>query len=517
MNAFFTIIKSDYLQRCRSYSFLITLCISLAIAYTFVPEPDAKYTTVQISNYVGYYNSAWFGYVTAMMTSLFLSLIGFFLINSTISNDVKTKVGQIIATTKIGNFQYLLSKALSNFLVLMTIVFIVFFMSIILFILYNDGYTFEFFQFLKPYVIITIPALSFISILAVVFEVFLGQYSIVQNILFFFLFSIVMTSSKNTNGNFYTDILGSKIVMHQLENEVREKVPTIEDVYTNIGFVFKNKKLSVNKFEFNGMEFPTSFIISRILWMLFGLGLLYISSVFFHRFNVKERINVKKEFKENVSTTVLKTNAINTSSKTEINYGIFSLIKTELLLLLRNGKKWLWLLNFGGMLLLSFIRIDITHTYILPLLWFLQVGRLSQLTTKEISSNVHYFAFASYRPLSRLLTSQILSAIILMLFLASPLLIRYAVSVNFNTFLAIILGAVFIVLLAVTLGIISNSKKLFEVLFFLITYTNINKIPFTDYFGSLSHSNFYLFNLIIGISLLTIVGFTYRRFILKRL
>jgi len=107
MKPFLTIIKSDYLQRTRSYAFLITLCASLAIAYTFVPEPNANYSTIRIADHVGYYNSAWFGYVTAIMTSIFLSLIGFYLVNSGIKKDIETRVGQIIAATPISNFKYL--------------------------------------------------------------------------------------------------------------------------------------------------------------------------------------------------------------------------------------------------------------------------------------------------------------------------------------------------------------------------------------------------------------------------
>ena len=152
MKQFFTIIKSDYLQRVRSYAFLITLCATLAIAYTFVPEPNANYSTIRISDYVGHYNSAWFGYVTAIMTSIFLSLIGFYLVNSSIKTDIKTKIGTITASTKISNFNYLFSKAITNFIVLWTIMFLVFVMSIILFFLYNDGSNFQLFQFIKPFI-----------------------------------------------------------------------------------------------------------------------------------------------------------------------------------------------------------------------------------------------------------------------------------------------------------------------------------------------------------------------------
>jgi len=143
MKLFLTVVYSDFLQRTRSYAFLVTLCISIAIAYTFVPEPNASYSTIRIADHIGYYNAAWFGYVTAIMTSIFLSLFGYYLVNSGIKKDMDTKVGQIIATTPISNVSYLLAKALSNFLLLASIVSVVCIMSIVLFFLYNDGYSFE--------------------------------------------------------------------------------------------------------------------------------------------------------------------------------------------------------------------------------------------------------------------------------------------------------------------------------------------------------------------------------------
>ena len=107
MKSLLTIIKLDYLQRTRNYNFLITLCATLAIAYTFVPEPNANYSTIRISDYVGFYNSAWFGYITAIMTSIFLSLIGFYLVNSGVKNDIDTRVSQLIAASSTKNFNYL--------------------------------------------------------------------------------------------------------------------------------------------------------------------------------------------------------------------------------------------------------------------------------------------------------------------------------------------------------------------------------------------------------------------------
>lgn len=516
MNSFFTIIKSDYLQRTRSYAFLITLCISLAVAYTFVPEPNANYSTIRIGDYIGNYNSAWFGYVTAIMTSLFLSLIGFYLINNSIETDIRTKVGQIIASTKIGNFTYLVSKVLSNFLVLLTILLIIFTMSIVLFFLYNDGYPFEIFQFIKPYVIITIPTLFVIAVLAVVFEVLLGKHSVMQNIGFFCLFCFFIMSANTTKSNFSIDLLGSKIVMHQLEKEVREITKAEKQTNLNIGYVIGNKK-ETERFLFNGMDFPMSFIISRILWILSGIGAIGIITLFFHRFNIKERTPIKKKAEVISQNSLIKDISLARLTAPKINYRILPILKTEIILLYRKGKKWLWVFNAIGIVLLAFVPLSIAHQLIIPVLWFLQVSRLSELTTKEISNRVHYFAFASYKPITRLLVSQILAGIVLLLLLALPLLIRLTITTNTWGAITVILGGVFIVLLATTIGILTQSKKLFEVLFFMVTYANINKIPFLDYFGGLPHGLFYILQLTVSVLVLAFFGFMIRKQQLKRL
>lgn len=515
MTRFFTIVKSDYLQRTRSYAFLITLCISLAVAYTFVPAPNASYSTIRIADHIGYYNSAWFGYVTAIMTSVFLSLVGFYLINSAIKTDIDTKVGQIVAATKITNFNYLCSKVVCNFLVLLTIVLVVFLMSIILFFLYNDGYSFELLQFVKPYLIIVTPTLFFISVVAVVFEVVFRKYSVLQNVGYFFLFSFLMFSTNTSEMQYSLDLFGSKIVIHELEETVKEISSSNEETMTSIGFALGNTN-QVHKFNFNGMDFPMSFIISRLLIILLGIIIIAITSSFFHRFSLKEKVPAKKRAAAILKEETLKEVVLSALPKAQVAYGILPLLKTECLLLFRKGNKWMWILNIVGMILLAILPLKLAHQMVLPILWFLQVSRLSDLATKETTNNVHYFAFTSFRPFRRLLISQVLAGVILMLVLASPLLIRLGLSLNFSDVILVCLGGIFVVLTATLLGLLSKGKKLFEVLFFMVTYANINSIPFADYFGAFEHHKFYAVQFTLVILVIGSVGFLTRKYQLKK-
>lgn len=515
MRNFITIIKSDYLQRTRSYAFLITLCSSLAIAYSFIPAPGANYSTIRIGDYQGFYNASWIGYVTALMTSLFLSLAGFYLVNGTIKDDINSKIGQIIATTRISNFGYLISKTISNFLVLSTIALIIFIMSIILFFLYNTGFSFEILQFIIPYTIITIPSLFFISAIAVIFEVLLGQKSILQNILFFFLFLLLVIHEPADTKDFYTDAFGTKIVTFQMEENVKE-IAQDEDVKNiTIGFILGNIS-ETKQFTFNGINFPIKFVLSRIGWAMLGILILGFVSLFFHRFKVKERLESKKK-KALLKTSIANDIDISKLPKISFSFKIMPLLKTEFLLLIRSGHKWLWILNIVGMLALCFAPLSVAHQMVLPILWFLQVGRWSSLVTKERFFNTHFFTFASYQPIKRLLLSQILSGVLFAFLLASPLLLRYIILLDFMHTASILLGGVFIISFATLTGILTKGKKLFEILFFMITYANINLIPFTDYFGGMHNQYSYLLGAIITIVLLLTISYICRSIELKRI
>ncbi|MGB4774463.1 MAG: hypothetical protein WBP45_04785, partial [Daejeonella sp.] len=440
MPYFSNLIKGDYRQRTRSYAFLVSLAISLYIAYTFVPAPDAGYYTVRVGNFRGDYNSAWIACVTAMLTSTFLSLIGFFLVNNSVKKDIETEVGMIIAATPVSNFKYLLSKTLSNFLVLLSMTTIIFLMSIALFFMRARGYSFEISQYVLPYLLVTLPCLFFISTLAIIAEVFLGRRPVFQYLGFFLVCNLLFTNmqmAKNTEISSLLDPFGVKYVMKGMEEQVKTRYDkNVKGV--SMGFVFGSKN-KPKTFQFEGVQWSAAFIVSRILWMSLGILLVLIASRFFHRFDVKERVRAKKKskFPEIADTaTPYKDIKILSLPPVAAAYGILPFIKTELLMLFRKGSTWFWFLNLLGMLALIFTPISVAHQLVLPVLWFLQVGRWSDLSTKEKTNRIHYFSYASYQPLKRLLSAQLIAGIILALALASPLLLRYLIAGNFLTMLS---------------------------------------------------------------------------------
>lgn len=495
MRYIYNIVKADYLQRTRSYGFLITLAVTVYVAYLFVPPVTAPYTTLNVPGYKAVFNSAWVGSVSAMMSTVMLSFYGFLLVNSGIKKDIETEVGLIIATTSVSNFRYLFSKFLSNFLVLLSIASITFLMSMVMFFVRSSGYPFIFSNFLFPYLVYALPALFVVASLAVVGEVFLGKRSILQFIVYFFLCGLVMANTQGQSPDsvsIFLDPFGlsglTNSVKDQINSEFNENVKQV-----SFGFIFSKPK-PFQTFVWDGMAWKGLFLFSRILWMAFAICLVYFSSFFFHRFDISPRAGKKK--KPSVNEQDRKKLTINPSGINRIlmppvvtDYSILPFLKTELLLLVRKGNKLFWLLITALWLSMFFAPLSISHVYLLPVLWFLQVTRWSDIATKEKTSRVHYFSYASYRPLVRMLPAQMLAGIIFAIILAIPVLLRYLLAQDVFAMLHILNGAILIILSAFCLGILSGGSKLYEILFFLLTYCNINQIPFSDYLGSQEHQN----------------------------
>ncbi|RYF21193.1 MAG: hypothetical protein EOO42_11000 [Flavobacteriales bacterium] len=526
MQYLYTIIKADYLQRTRSYSFLITLAVTLFIAYAFIPAQDAGYTTLSASGYKGAYNSAWVGYVSGIMTTVMLTYYGFLLVNSGIKKDIETEVGLIIATSPISNFRYLLGKQLSNYMVLLTIAGVTFVVSIAMFFFRGVGYPFIWSNFLLPYLFFAVPALFLVSSLAVVGEVFLRKRSVLQFIAYFALCGICMSLINNKSGvepSGFFDPFGLNLITKSVVNHINTLYnEQIQDV--SFGFIFNGQK-SYKIFEWEGLNWTAAFMLSRLLWMGFGVLLIFISAKFFHRFDFRQSTKVsnkKKGIPAVVSVTPVNQHleiSRATLPPIEFDYGIFSFVKTELLLLIRQGNKWLWVFNFGLWVAMCFVPLAIAHAYLLPILLFLQVTRWSELATKENTNRVHYFAFASYQPLQRLLPAQILSGIVLAIALSLPVMVRSVLNGDGIAVINIVNGAALVVLLAVALGIASGGKKLFEILFFFLTYSVLNKVPVTDYLGSLPESKTVFFVMVVlAINLLLLaISVVKRRYEIRHL
>ena len=118
LRSMYHFMRADFLERIRSFSFLVVVIMTLFLGYLSVPPIDASYQTLTLGNARGIYNSPWIGTMFGAMYATLSPLITFYLINNAVRRDRKTGVGRIIAGTPTGKPVYILGKWLSNLAVL---------------------------------------------------------------------------------------------------------------------------------------------------------------------------------------------------------------------------------------------------------------------------------------------------------------------------------------------------------------------------------------------------------------
>ena len=118
MRAIWATARADFLERVRRYSFLLTLLFAVLLGYFAAVGKIA----LRLDDYRGVYTPAWIGTMMTLVTTAFVSLVGFYVVKNGVERDRVTGVGQILAASPLRSSTYMAGKLLSNFAVLSAMV-----------------------------------------------------------------------------------------------------------------------------------------------------------------------------------------------------------------------------------------------------------------------------------------------------------------------------------------------------------------------------------------------------------
>ena len=149
-------VRADFLERIRRYSFLLTLAGALWVAYGVATE---EVWIVVGNGYRGVYNSAWIGMLMAICCSTFLSLAGFYIVKNSVQRDTDTRVGQILAATPMRKDFYTIAKTLSNFAVLACMVGILMVAAVAMQLLRGETHSFSLWKLWAPFIFLALPTM----------------------------------------------------------------------------------------------------------------------------------------------------------------------------------------------------------------------------------------------------------------------------------------------------------------------------------------------------------------------
>ena len=205
--------RADFLERVRRYSFLVMLGAVVFLGY----QAAVGNIGVQLGDYRGEFNSAWVGSMLAIIASFFLGWFGFYLVKGSLARDRETGVGQVMATTPLTRPLYTLGKWLSNFVVLISMVAVLAIIGIVIQLFSGESNRFDFFTLIAPFIYIALPMLALTAALAVSFETIGFLQGGFGNMLYFFLFGLVISLSVTSGkANPALDPLGFHILSESM-------------------------------------------------------------------------------------------------------------------------------------------------------------------------------------------------------------------------------------------------------------------------------------------------------------
>jgi len=495
------VAKADFLQRVRSYYFLITLGACVLAIYFFVSPIDASFSTMTLGNYRGIYNAALIGGMVAMCTPFF-TLPGFYLVNNSVNRDVDTGVGQIIAATPISKLGYLTGKLLSNFAVLLSIILVIAVMTIVMFLIRGETQELELWKLLSPLLILTVPAMFFVAALATFFEAFSKFNRGLINILYFFLWIAIIATVTNIDRPQMLDVYGMQTPLNDIKATLVENYPDYNGesaggLQWDLDTTVEEKKT----FVWPGMNWRVSILLQRFFWILVAFALVAVASIPFRRFDPsygRVRIRGKptildKLFEQDYEKTISPKIAYGNLPKADVRFSFLNLVKAELKIMLKRNSLWWLLITVGLFIATVFSPLSLAHGGLLPILWFCQILIWSKLGSREIANRSNQYIFSAAYPIKRQMTASLCAAALIALFLASPVILRSLIAGNLYSIYAIIVGAFFLPTFAMASGVWTGSGKLFEVTYTILWFGIMNNmmgqgIPFIDYIGSMEES-----------------------------
>jgi hypothetical protein len=411
-------VRADFLERVRRYSFLVTLAAALYLAYCVATE---KIWIVVGNDYRGVYNSAWIGMLMCVTCSNFLSLAGFYIVKNSIQRDADTRVGRILAATPMRKDFYTFAKTLSNFAVLACMVAILMLAAVVMQLMRSEAHSFSLWKLWAPFLFLAFPAMLVTASVAVLFETLPGLRGGFGNVVYFFAWTAALAIAING----FDDPVGLQLFYSSARRALR---PIDPQSGPNFHFSLTiGGQRAVRTFLWNGIDWTAHVLLLRVFWIAVAAVLAFAASLFFHRFD-PARVWRKQSGKKGAAletsqpsrddqpsavaflnppsvahlvplilTPLARTNLVRTSRRSRFA----ELLASELRLMLK-GQRWWWYTVAAGLLIAEFATPGANaRGGILVAAWIWPVLIWSQMGCRESHFNTESLLFSCERSLGR--------------------------------------------------------------------------------------------------------------------
>ncbi|HEV7507381.1 MAG TPA: ABC transporter permease [Thermoanaerobaculia bacterium] len=489
--ALYHLMRADFLERVRRYSFLITLGLAVWLGWA-VSTGKLK---LWISDTRGVYNSAWVGLLMALVVNAFVSLAGFYVVKNTLERDRRTGVGQILATTPMSKVLYTLGKTLSNLAVLLAMVAVLAGMAVVAQFVAGEDTHIHLGPLLAPFLIFCVPAMALVAAFAVLFETIPFLKGGFGNVVWFFLFTATVPLGIKMSH----DPIGLGLVKTQLKTAVVKAFGSATDSFV-LGALSNERQ--ARSFRWEGMDWTREILLSRLTLLVIAFGIALLAAVFFDRFDVSRSWGRRRSSRKGHAAVAARglapagDGAAVDSAPAPVpvhlhplpagsrRFHFLDMLRAELRLLLK-GQRWWWYGIAAGLIVAGLFVPEAGRKVVLPLTWLWPVLLWSSMGAREARFGTDGLVFSAAWPLQRQLPATWFAGFLLALITGSGVGIRLAISGNWPAAGAWLIGALFIPTFALAMGVWSGTSKAFEVIYLFLWYIGpLNQTRSLDFMGA---------------------------------
>lgn len=494
------LMRADFRERSRRQSFLMTLLVALLLGYLYMPSLEAGYITLSVGGTRGIYNSAWVGAIASLLSSSFLSIIGFYIVKNALARDRRTGVGQILAATPLARFQYLLGKALSNFAVLAALQGAVVLAVTAMQLLRGEDTRLDVVDLLFPSLFMVLPFLAVVASTAVLFESIKFLRGALGNVIFYFLWIAILITSfdpdlKSEGGvEAYNDAAGVSYLMSSITDHANKELG-IDRSNVNLGVHIEDEEPITATLVWPGMNWTAGLIATRLLWFLIALGLVGLAVPFFDRFGSVDLVK-KKEPEPSKDATALVSAAAPvpgtihlTPLQGAIRPNLLGMVRGELKLMQRSIGRWWFLVAAALGIVLLFVPLIFSRVWLWPIAWIWPIGLWAGHGTHERRFDTEQMLYSVAGAYWRRLFAIWFSGVVLAALCGAGIAVRFLLAGDTGSFVQWLIGAMFIPTFALACGVWTSGTRLFEGLYITLWYIGpINRAEPFDYMGARAES-----------------------------
>ncbi|MGX1635563.1 hypothetical protein [Streptomyces sp. CBG33] len=479
----------DFRDRVRRPVHLVVLLAAVGLGCLAVPPADGRWVILALGEYRGTYTSAYVGVATALAGGLWLTLGGFYVVRKGLARDEETRVGQILAATPARTVLLLAAKFLSNFLVLASMLGVLAVTALCLQLVRGEDRGVDPVALFQPFLVMALPLLALTAAAALLFETVPVLRGGLGNVAWFCVALVVGIKGQSADAPFGG--FGAGPAADSLRAALTEEFGKAGDHTFSLGLTQIPEPLT--PFRWDGFTFGGDFLVSRLLLVAAAVALALLPALWFGRHDptrggpadgaspaadAPAPVPAYAPAPAAVLALALPRTAAERGGRT---FG--RLLAGEVRILAGGVSPWWWAVAAALTVAGLTLPLDAVTGLVLPAVWIWPVLVWSRLGSLPVEHGMEGLLGAYPAPRRRLLAAWG-SGVVLTAVLGVAPLLRMAFAADLPGLAAWLGGVLFIPSLALLLGVVCRTHRVFQVVYLPLWYLVVNQVAALDFMGA---------------------------------